>query len=53
MRLHAWIPRLELELLEPLDLRRIDYFLRFANDDHAPPSLINRIGAVDLKRRRS
>ena len=53
MRLHAWIPGLELEILEPLDLRRVGYFLGFANDDHAPPGLINGIGAVDLKRRGS
>src|SRR5512140_3812508 len=51
MRLHAGIPGLEPETLEPLDLGRVGYFLGLANDDHAPPGLSNGIGAVDLKRR--
>ena len=51
MRLHAGRPGLELETLEPFDLGRLGYFLDLANDDHAPPGLINGIGAVDLKRR--
>jgi hypothetical protein len=50
MRLHAGRPGLELEILEPFDLGRLGYFLGLANDDHAPPGLINGIGAVNLKR---
>ena len=49
MRLHAWCPGVELEILEPFNLGRIGYFLDIANDDHAPPGLINGIGAIDLK----
>ena len=51
MCLHAGRPGLELEILEPFDLGRVGHFLGLANDDHAPPGLINGIGAVDLKRR--
>ena len=42
MRLHAGRPGLELEILEPFDLGRVGYFLGLANDDHAPPGLIER-----------
>jgi hypothetical protein len=52
MRLRAGRPGLEIEILEPFDLGRVGYFLDLAIDDHAPPDLLYRIGAVDLKRRR-
>ena len=51
MRLHAGRPGVELEILQPFDLGGVRYFLGLANDDHAPPGLIDGIGAVDLKRR--
>ena len=51
VRLHAGRPGLDLETLEPFGLGGVGYFLDLANDDHAPPGLINGIGAVNLKRR--
>jgi len=50
VRSQARRPGLKLKSLKPVDLGRVGHFLCLANDDHAPPGPLDRVGAIDLKR---